>query len=98
VDSAFTSDSDEISVLLDTLTPLASSVHLCIIGSGHEYWAHQYRESTLGTLDQILKEQYAKLNNIAFFFQKKSFRHVRLVVTAIAVVSCIRVKHNGITL
>ena len=44
------SDSDEISLLLDNLKPLASSVHLCIIGSGYQYFEYKYKFQLLPAL------------------------------------------------
>jgi hypothetical protein len=105
-DPRLLSDSDEVTKLLETLDPLASSVHLCLLGAGEDFykWHESYQQTLLqqqqqkklwgiaalgkqnigssnhaGIAQQNVVEERSKLNALAMFFLKKSFRHVSIL-------------------
>lgn len=109
LDPSLLSDSDEVTKLLETLDPLAATVHLCIFGAGEEFyrWHEAYQQTilqqqqhkklwgiaalgknangssnnntgkTVSIAQQNISDEASKLNSVALFFLKKSFRHVR---------------------
>jgi hypothetical protein len=49
----------------------------CILGSGSDYFDYVYHANPLSELVKAKREHDARLNSIVFYFQKKSFQHVR---------------------
>jgi hypothetical protein len=79
------SDTDKISKLLSTLEPLASSLHLCIIGAGEDFFRATYQQQKQGKLQEldslqsVIADDRARLNAVAMFFLKRSFPHVSIL-------------------
>eukprot|EP01035_Chromulina_nebulosa_P019573 gene19573-25474_t len=95
LDPVLLTDSDEVNKILETLEPLASSVHLCIIGAGEDYY--KWKEANSQTSKNIWQglllsktnsipstsslsiSEESNLNSVAMFFMKKSFKHVSVL-------------------
>jgi len=88
-DPAALEDADEVTKLLDMVETMAASAHLCLIGPGEDFlrWSFEQansrrsgnRKTDAPQLALAIEESAAKVNAVAMFFLKRSFKHVSIL-------------------
>eukprot|EP01038_Epipyxis_sp_PR26KG_P007641 gene7641-10401_t len=89
MDPIILTDTEELTKLLQVIEPLSSTVHICLIGSGKAYYDWYYKNKypnkkqfkTKGSMElsHAINEQTARLNAVAMYFLKRSFKHISVL-------------------